>query len=79
MVALGGSPDMSTALALLLAGGADKVDEVGFPLQRQLAVNEFTSYLARCERAGVGRLDRTQLPLELRGIDVDALRSKVGR
>ena len=51
MVALGGAPDMSTALALLLAKGADNVEEVGFPLQRQLARNQFTSYLARCERA----------------------------
>src|SRR5947209_5329526 len=77
MVALGGAPDMSTRLALLLAGGAEKVDEIGFPLQRQLAANQFTSYLARCERAGVSRLDRTKLPLELLGVDVEALRAKV--
>jgi len=76
MVSLGAAPDMSTALALLLAGGADKVEEVGFPLQRQLAVNQFTSYLARCERAGVSRLDRTKLPLELLGVDVEALRAR---
>ena len=78
MVALGGAPDMSTALALLLAGGADRVDEVGFPRQQQLATNQFTSYLARCERAGVGRLERTKLPLELLGVDLDALRTKIG-
>jgi hypothetical protein len=76
MVALGGAPDMSTALALLLAKGADDVETVGFPLQRQLARNQFTSYLARCERAGVSRIDRTQLPLDLLGIDVEALRAK---
>ena len=75
MVQLGSAPDMSTALALLLAGGADKVEEVGFPLQRQLAKNQFTSYLARCERAGVSRLDRTTLPLDLLGVDVEALRA----
>ncbi|MFP5576687.1 MAG: ferritin-like domain-containing protein [Acidimicrobiia bacterium] len=75
MVELGAAPDMSTALALLLGGGADKVEEVGFPLQRQLAKNQFTSYLARCERAGVSRLDRTKLPLDLLGIDVEALRA----
>ena len=76
MVTLGAAPDMSTALALLLAKGADNVEEVGFPLQRQLARNQFTSYLARCERAGVGRIERTKLPLDLLGIDVEALKKK---
>ena len=35
MVALGRAPDMSTAIALLLAGGADRVEDVGFPLQQR--------------------------------------------
>src|SRR4051794_35061298 len=78
MMALGGSPDMSTALAMLLAGGAEKVEEIGFPPQRQLAVNQFTSYLARCERAGVSRVERTKLPLDLLGVDVEALKTKSG-
>lgn len=78
MIALGGAPDLSTALALLLAGGADKVEEVGFPLQMQLARNQFTSYLARCERAGISRLERTKLPLDLLGIDTEALKARVG-
>ncbi len=77
LVQLGSAPDMSTALAMLLAGGSDKIEEVGFPLQRQLAINQFTSYLARCERAGIGRLDRTTLPLEEMGIDVEGLRQRV--
>lgn len=75
MVALGGAPDMSTALAMLLAGGAADIESKGFPLQQQLSRNQFTSYLARCERAGVGRVDRTKLPLEAFGIDVDKIRS----
>ncbi len=76
MVALGRSPDMSTAIALLLAGGADKVEEVGFPLQRRLSANQFSSYLARCERAGISRLERTTLPLDKLGIDIEKI--KVG-
>jgi hypothetical protein len=75
MVALGRAPDMSTAIAMLLAGGADKVEEVGFPLQRRLSRNQFTSYLARCERAGISRLERTQLPLAELGIDIEAIRN----
>ena len=78
MLALGTAPDMSTALAMLLAGGADKIEEVGFPLQMQLGKNQLTSYLARCERAGVGRLDRTTLPLAELGIEIEELRQGVG-
>lgn len=75
LVQLGSAPDMSTALAMLLAGGADDIEEKGFPLQLQLAKNQFTSYLARCERAGVSRLDRTTLPLVEFGIDVEKVRA----
>ncbi|MCP3988737.1 MAG: ferritin-like domain-containing protein [Actinomycetia bacterium] len=78
MVALGRSPDLSTAVALLLAGGADKVEEVGFPLQRRLSANQFTSYLARCERAGISRLEKTKLPLEELGIDIEQIRAGAG-
>ncbi|MCP4962033.1 MAG: ferritin-like domain-containing protein [Actinomycetia bacterium] len=78
MVALGGNPDMSTSLALLLAGGAEKVEEVGFPLQQRLNKNQFTSYLARCERAGISRLERTQLPLDKLGIDIEAIKGPGG-
>ena len=74
MVALGGAPDMSTALAMLLAGGAEKIEEVGFPLQMRLARNQFTSYLARCERAGISRVERTTLPLAELGIDIEAIK-----
>jgi len=79
MVQLGVAPDMSTALAMLLAGSEDKIEDVGFPLQMQLSKNQFTSYLARCERAGISRLGRTKLPLDELGIDVEQLRTKVGR
>ena len=72
------APDLSTALAMLLAGGADNIEEVGFPLQMQLSKNQFTSYLARCERAGISRLERTKLPLEEIGLDIEALRSATG-
>jgi len=41
----------------------------------ELARNQFTSYLARCERAGVSRLDRTTLPLVEFGIDVEKVRA----
>ena len=75
MVALGRAPDMSTAIALLLAGGADRVEDVGFPLQQRLSRNQFTSYLARCERAGVSRPERTTLPLDELGIDLDQIKA----
>src|SRR5581483_8188867 len=75
MMSLGGAPDLTTAIAMLLAGGAENIEEKGFPLQMQLARNQFTSYLARCERAGVGRLDRTKLPLAELGIDIERIRA----
>ncbi|MCP5029490.1 MAG: ferritin-like domain-containing protein [Actinomycetia bacterium] len=78
MVALGRNPDMSTALALLLAGGAEHVEEKGFPLQKRLAKNQFSSYLARCERAGISRLERTTLDLDELGIDVEAIKAAGG-
>jgi hypothetical protein len=71
----GSSPDLATALAVLLAGGAEHVEDVGFPLQDQMMKRQFTSYLARCERAGVSRLERTKLPLDLIGIDADDIRA----
>jgi hypothetical protein len=64
----GTSPDLGTALAVLLAGGVEHVEDVGFPMQQQLIRKQFTSYLARCERAGVSRIDRTKIPLDLLGI-----------
>jgi hypothetical protein len=63
------NPAVSTALAVLLAGGVDEVEEKGFPLLAQLSAKQITSYLARCERAGVPRLERTLFPVELLGID----------
>ncbi len=69
LMELGTSPDVSTALAVLLGGGVENIEEVGFPMQQEMTVKLLTSYLARCERAGVSRLGRTQLPLDLLGID----------
>jgi len=54
---------------VLLGGGVEHVEDKGFPLQIELQKKQFTSYLARCERAGISRLHRTTLPLELMGID----------
>jgi hypothetical protein len=68
LVEFGTSPDLSTAIALLLAGGADEVETKGFPMQAQLVTKQLTSYLSRCERAGLNRLERTKLPLDLLGI-----------
>ena len=65
---LGTSPDLGTALAVLLAGGADAVETKEFPLQAELTKKHLASYLARCERAGVSRLERTVIPLDLLGI-----------
>ena len=78
LMEFGTSPDLSTALALLLAGGAEKVEEVGFPAQGQMMVKLLTSYLARCERAGVSRLERTLLPTELLGIDTEPIKAAAG-
>jgi hypothetical protein len=74
----GTSPDLGTALAMLLAGGADDVESKGFPMQRDLIAKQFTSYLARCERAGVSRVDRTKIPLDLLGIDAAQVRALAG-
>jgi hypothetical protein len=71
----GTSPDLGTALAVLLAGGVEHVEDTGFPLQAEMMKRQFTSYLARCERAGVGRLERTKLPLDLIGINADDIRA----
>jgi hypothetical protein len=65
----GTNQDFGSALAVLLGGGVEHVEDKGFPLQAELQRKQFTSYLARCERAGISRLTRTKLPLELLGID----------
>lgn len=69
LVEFGTVPSVATALATLLAGGVDKIEEKGFPLAQQMMKKMFTSYLARCERAGLNRVERTRIPLELLGID----------
>jgi hypothetical protein len=69
------APDVSTALAVLLAGGTEEVETKGFPLLMELNKKQFTSYLARCERAGISRLDRTSIPLDLLGIDPETIRA----
>jgi hypothetical protein len=69
LVQFGTSADLTEALAVLLAGGVDDVEEKGFPQQWQLTVKLLTSYLARCERAGLNRVARTKLPLDVLGID----------
>ncbi|MGC8512290.1 MAG: ferritin-like domain-containing protein [Acidimicrobiales bacterium] len=66
------NPSMNTALAVLLAGGVDEVESKGFPLLAQLNAKQITSYLARCERAGLARLERTLFPVEMLGIDRSA-------
>ena len=65
----GTNQDFGSALATLLGGGVDHIEEKGFPLQAEMQRKQFTSYLARCERAGISRLTRTKLPLDLLGID----------
>ena len=55
--------------AVLLGGGVDHIEDKGFPLQAEMQRKQFTSYLARCERAGISRLHRTKLPLDVLGID----------
>jgi len=74
LVDFGTQPDLSTSIAVLLAGGVDEVEEKGFPAQWALTVKLLTSYLARCERAGLSRLDRTHLPLDVLGIDPALIR-----
>ena len=70
----GTAPDVSTALAVLLAGGVEHVEDKGFPMSLEMTKKQFSSYLARCERAGISRLERTKLPLDLLGIDVETIR-----
>ena len=71
LTAFGTQSDLNEALAVLLAGGVEKVEEVGFPLLAQLRTKMLTSYLARCERAGLNRYERTLLPVDLLGIGPD--------
>jgi hypothetical protein len=59
---------------MLLAGGAENIEDKGFPLAQELSAKQFTSYLARCERAGISRLERTTIPLDLPGIDPETIR-----
>lgn len=69
----GTNQDFGTALAVLLGGGVEDIETKGFPLQMEMSRKQFTSYLARCERAGISRLHRTTLPLDLLGIDPDTV------
>ena len=78
LIDFGTAPDVSTALAVLLAGGVEHVEDKGFPLSMELTKKQLTSYLARCERAGVGRLDRTTIPLDVLGIDPEPIRAASG-
>lgn len=75
LVAFGTNPDLSMAIAVLLGGGVDNLETVGMPMQAEMTKKIFASYFARCERAGVGRLERTQLPLDLLGIDIEATKA----
>jgi len=38
-------------------------------MSMEMSRKQFTSYLARCERAGISRLERTKVPLDMLGID----------
>ena len=69
LVEFGTNQDLSTSIAMLLAKGAEHVEDVGFPMQAEMSRKLLVSYLARCERAGLGRLSRTKLDLQLLGID----------
>jgi hypothetical protein len=69
----GTNQDFGTALAVLLGGGIEDIETKGFPLQMEMSRKQFTSYLARCERAGISRLHRTTLPLDLLGIDPETV------
>ena len=70
----GTNADFGSALAYLLGGGEEHIESKGFPLQQEMQRHQFTSYLARCERAGISRLERTKLPLDLLGVDVSKIR-----
>ncbi|MHB1444592.1 MAG: ferritin family protein [Acidimicrobiales bacterium] len=70
----GAQPTNNTAMATLLAGGVERIEEDGFPVAQRLSVKMLTSYLARCERAGLNRLERTKIPMDLLGIDPTALK-----
>jgi hypothetical protein len=71
----GTNADFGSALAYLLGGGEEQIETKGFPLQLEMQRHQFTSYLARCERAGISRIERTKLPLEVLGIDASTIRS----
>ena len=73
LTAFGTNQDFGSALAVLLGGGVEHVETKGFALQADMQRKQFTSYLARCERAGISRLHRTKLPLDLLGIDPDTV------
>lgn len=70
----GTNADFGSALAYLLGGGEEHIETKGFPLQQEMQRHQFTSYLARCERAGISRLERTKLPLDLLGVDISTIR-----
>jgi hypothetical protein len=76
LTVFGTNADFGSALAYLLGGGEEHIEDKGFPLQMEMQRHQFTSYLARCERAGISRLERTKLPLDLLGIDVAKVRGK---
>jgi len=78
LIDFGSAPDVSTALAVLLAGGTEHVEDRGFPMSFEMTKKQLTSYFARCERAGIGRLDRTKVPLDMLGLDVDAIKAQGG-
>ncbi len=73
LMEFGTQPAVMSALATLLAGGVDEVETKGLPLLEHLLGKMLTSYLARCERAGLNRVERTLIPLDLMGIDRAAL------
>lgn len=70
LATFGTNADFGSALAYLLGGGEEHIETKGFPLQEEMQRHQFTSYLSRCERAGISRVARTKLPLDLLGIDL---------
>jgi len=70
LATFGTNADFGSALAYLLGGGEEHIETKGFPLQDEMQRHQFTSYLSRCERAGISRVSRTKLPLDLLGIDL---------